>query len=179
MHRSKIRGALLALLVLSLSFVATAPSFAQRGDDSGRRSKNGKLEGTVGGVQVTVEYGRPQVNGRSLWGSLVPYGQVWRTGADEATTITFAADVEVEGQALAAGTYSLFTVPGESEWVVVFNKVAQQWGAFNYDQAQDALRVTVKPKAAEHVEALDFQIEGDAVVLRWEKLAVPFVVAAG
>ncbi|HVS14873.1 MAG TPA: DUF2911 domain-containing protein [Thermoanaerobaculia bacterium] len=179
MHRSKLRGASIALLVFALALGASAQAFAQRGDDSGRRSKNGKLEGTVGGVAVTVEYGKPLVNGRAVWGSLVPYGQVWRTGADEATTITFAQDVTIEGQALPAGTYSLFTVPGESEWTVVFNKVAQQWGAFNYDQAQDALRVTVEPKAAEHVEAMDFLIEGDAIVLRWAELAVPFTVAAG
>lgn len=173
LHRALVRG---AIAFLVLGFVASAAS-AQRGDDSGRRSKNGKLEGTVGGVGVVLEYGRPKVNDREVWGALVPYGRVWRTGADEATTITLAKDAEIEGEALPAGTYSFFAIPGESEWTLIFNKVAQQWGAFSYDQSQDALRVTVKPTAAEHVEELDYRIDGDKVVLRWEKLAVPFTIS--
>jgi hypothetical protein len=118
------------------------------------------------------------VGGRVIWGGLVPYGQVWRAGADEATTITFDRDVKIEGQALPKGTYALFAIPTATTWTLIFNKTAKQWGAFDYDVKQDALRVTVTPRAGENVEALDFVIEGDAVVLRWEKLAVPFKVAA-
>jgi hypothetical protein len=168
-HRAAALGLLLAL---------AAPLAAQRGDDAQRKSKNGRATGKVAGVTVVVEYGRPSVNGRAIWGALVPYGQVWRTGADEATTISFDQDVAVEGQPLAAGTYALFTIPGETEWTVIFNKTAKQWGAFKYDAAQDALRVKVEPVAHENVEALDFVVEGDAVVLRWEKLAVPIRIAA-
>jgi hypothetical protein len=102
----------------------------------------------------------------------VPYGKVWRTGADEATTITFSADVTVEGQRLAAGTYGLFSVPTADGWTWVFNSEAKQWGAYEYKDSKDVLRVVAKPTAAEHVEELDFRIEGDSVVLRWEKLAV-------
>jgi hypothetical protein len=117
MHRTTLHRVFLHSILALLVFVlgASAAS-AQRGDDSGRRSKNGKLEGTVGGVGVTVEYGRPSVGGREVWGKLVPYGSVWRTGADEATTITLAKDSKIEGQALAAGTYAFFAIPGESEW---------------------------------------------------------------
>lgn len=158
--------------------LAAAPTLAQRGDDANRLSKNGRTEGTLDGVEVTIEYGRPQVKGRVLWGGLVPYDKVWRTGADEATTIAFGGPVLVEGQPLPAGTYSLFTVPGESEWTVIFNQVASQWGSFNYDAGQDALRVTVEPRAGEHVEALEFQVEGSEVVLRWGELAVPVQVEA-
>jgi Protein of unknown function (DUF2911) len=172
------RAATVALVAL-LGLAFALPAVAQRGDDAKRKSKNGRAEGTIAGVEVQVEYGRPSVNGRAVWGKLVPYGKVWRTGADEATTITFAKDVRVEGQPLAAGTYSLFTVPGEKEWQVVFNKTARQWGAFEYDAGQDALRVTVTPETGDHVEALEFAVAGDQVVLRWEKLRVAFRVEPG
>lgn len=165
-------------LLLAAAVLVAPAAFAGRGDDSKRASKNGETTGKIDGVEVTVEYGRPQVKGRKLWGGLVPYGKVWRTGADEATTITFGADVEVEGKPLAAGTYALFTIPGESEWTVIFNRTAAQWGAFNYDAAQDALRVTVKPRPGAAVEALDFALQGDQVVLRWGELTVPIIVAA-
>lgn len=167
----------LTVLLGVFTLAVALPAAAQRGDDASRKSKNGKTEATIGGVAVTVEYGRPQVRGREVWGSLVPYGKVWRTGADEATTITFAKDVTVEGKPLAAGTYSLFTIPGEKEWQVVFNKTAQQWGAFEYDEKQDALRVTVKPESGDGVEVLDFVADGDRIVLRWEKVRVGFRVA--
>jgi VCBS repeat-containing protein len=168
-----MRATLLLPLLLA---VAALPASAGRGDDSNRKSKNGKTEGTIDGVAITLEYGRPNVKGRQIWGGLVPYGGVWRTGADEASTITFDQDVQVQGEKLAAGTYGLFTIPTEGEWTVIFNKVAEQWGAFSYDQEQDALRVTAAPRAAEHVESMEFVVDGSDVVLRWEKLAVPFEV---
>lgn len=167
-------GVLCALLI-----AFTLPTFAERGDDADRKSKNGAASGTLDGVEVSLEYGRPQVREREIWGGLVPHGKVWRTGANEATTITFGTDAMVEGQAIPAGTYSLFTIPGESEWTVVFNKTAEQWGAFNYDSGQDALRVTVEPRAHDHVEAMDFSVGDGQVVLMWEKVAVPFKVTAG
>ncbi len=166
------------LLLLLLLAAAALPAWAGRGDDAGRKSKNGKTEGTIDGVAVTLEYGRPTVKGRQIWGGLVPHGSVWRTGADEASTITFDQDVQVQGQSLPAGTYGLFTIPTEGEWTVVFNKVAEQWGAFSYDQGQDALRVTVEPAAAEHAESMEFVIEGSSVALRWEKLTVAFAVGS-
>ncbi len=165
----------LALLVLLGSLSAAA----QRADDSGRASKNGKSTSTIDGVEVTVEFGRPSVNGRKIWGGLVPLGSVWRTGADEATTISFSKDVKIEGSSLPAGTYGLFTVPGEDEWTIVFNNVSQQWGAFSYNKSEDALRVDVKPNSADPEESLNFEFEGSHVVLRWEKLAVPFKIEAG
>ncbi len=172
MHRYRAAVPLILMALLITAF----PAVAQRGDDADRASRNGKVEGTIDGVTVTLEYGRPKVKGRTIWGGLVPYGQVWRTGADEATTITFSADVEIGGRRLAAGTYALFTEPGENEWTVIFNKVAIQWGAFRYDAAQDALRVTAAPKAVDHVEELEFTITGSWVALEWEKLALPFEV---
>ncbi len=166
------------LLALGLALIAL-PVLAGRADDANRKSKNGKTEGTIDGVEITVEYGRPNVNERKIWGGLVPDGKVWRTGADEASTISFSADVTIGGEKLAAGTYTLFTIPGENEWVFIFNTVGGQWGAFEYDDDKDARRVKAKPRAVEHVESMDFVIEGSSVMLRWEKLAVGFEVAAG
>jgi hypothetical protein len=171
------RVSVIVLLLAAFLIVSVMPAVAERGDDTKRLSKNGKVEGTIGGVNITIEYGRPKVKGRTIWGGLVPFDKVWRTGADEATTFATIKDINVEGKKIAAGTYSLFTIPGEAEWTIIFNKVAEQWGAFRYDKGQDALRVNVKPAAAEHVEEMTFKIEGNKVVLYWEKLSVPFVIS--
>lgn len=169
---------IVVLVVLVAVVLFVAPVWAQRGDDSDRLSKNGKTQGVVDGVEITVEYGRPSVKGRKIWGGLVPFDRVWRTGADEATTITLAADASIEGQALAAGMYSFFTVPSEGEWTVIFNEVSEQWGAFNYEEAKDVLRVTVTPQASEFVESLEFQMDESDLILRWGELAVPIQIAA-
>ncbi len=166
------------LILMIVVLLGVVPTLAQRGDDADRASKNGKTDGSIEGVDVTLEYGRPNVKSRTIWGGLVPYGEVWRTGANEATTFTISKDVMVEGQELAAGTYGVFTIPGESEWVVIFNKVPDQWGAMKYDEAEDALRVTVEPEAAEFVESMEFGIDGSDMVLRWENLAVPVTITA-
>lgn len=168
---------LLLLLVLAVSLGAME-SYAQRADDADRASKNGKTETQIDGVDIVIEYGRPNAKGREVWGKLVPYGEVWRTGANEATTISFSGPVAVEGEVLDAGTYSLFTIPNEDEWVIIFNKTAEQWGAFNYDSEQDALRVTVTPESGEHVESMDFVAEESTIKLRWLETVVPFTIAA-
>lgn len=168
----------LCLLTLTLLVALALPAFAGRDDDSKRKSKNGMTSGTLDGVAVTLEYGRPKVNDREIFGGLVPYGKVWRTGADEATTITLGADAKIEGQALAAGTYSLFTIPGEKEWTIIFNKVSEQWGAYDHDSKQDALRITVEPTKADHTEELTFAIGDGDVALHWADLAVSFSVAS-
>lgn len=174
MQRSKRSLVVIAMISVVLTVV---PAVAQRGDDAERASKNGKTEGSIEGVGVILEYGRPNVKGREIWGGLVPYDKVWRTGANEATTFSIDKDVMVEGEELAAGTYGLFTIPGESEWVVIFNKVPDQWGAMKYDEGEDALRVTVTPEEAEFVESMEFAVEDADVVLRWENLAVPVTIS--
>lgn len=173
-----MRATYVTTLILSTALFLAPNAFGQRADDADRASKNGKTEATIDGVDVTIEYGRPNVKERDVWGALVPMGELWRTGANEATTISFSADVTVEGNALSAGTYSLFTIPGEDAWTVIFNNVASQWGAFNYDSEEDALRVPVAPVEIEHVESMDFAVDGSTVMLRWEKVGVPFAVAA-
>ena len=146
-----------------------------------RPSPKASVMQTIGLTDVTITYSRPGVKGRQIWGALVPYGSVWRTGANEATTISFSDDVTINGQSLPKGTYSLHTIPGADQWTIIFNKVANQWGSFKYDAAQDALRVTAKPHRDEFREWLTFDVQelsSDAgtVAIRWENLAVPFTV---
>jgi hypothetical protein len=168
-------------LVVCLVMLCSWVSFAQeKAPASPPASANAK----IGTTDVSVKYSSPAVKGRKIWGELVPYGQVWRTGANEATTITFSKDVTVEGQKLKAGTYALFTQPGDKEWTIIFNKTAKQWGAFKYDQAQDALRVKVKPMAAKTTNErmkIDVQPKGKTagvITIMWENLAVPINVKA-
>ncbi|MGB9197510.1 MAG: DUF2911 domain-containing protein, partial [Terriglobales bacterium] len=125
---------------------------------------------------------RPLVNDRKVWGNLVPYGQVWRAGANENTTITFSDPVTIEGKPLDRGTYGLHMIPNADEWTVIFSKNSTSWGAFTYKQDEDALRVNVKPQTAEMHNALtydfdDVKQDSTVVELEWEKVAVPFKVA--
>ena len=168
--------------MILLAVLVAASAFGQV--RTPRVSQNATLTQTVGLTDITIKYSRPGVKGRTVWGGLVPYDQVWRTGANEATTITFSDDVSVGGQKLAKGTYALFTVPGRDTWDVVFNKQGEQWGAFSYDKTQDVARVTVKPVVADHREWMSFEIpdvttDQATVVLRWEKVAVPFTIDTG
>lgn len=133
---------------------------------------------TVGLTDVTIMYNRPGVKGRVIWGGLVPYDEVWRTGANEATSITFSQAVKINGQPLPAGTYSVHTIPGKTAWTVIFNKAAEQWGSYAYDAAKDALRIKVEPKTGAHQEWMSFsfpEVSQDAatVELAWEKLRIP------
>lgn len=136
--------------------------------------------GAIGDINVEINYSSPSAKGRKIWGGLVPYGEVWRTGANEATTVSFSKTAKVEGKNLAAGKYALFTIPGEEKWTVIFNTVANQWGAYEYDSSKDALRVEVQPRAldGEPAEMLEFVVEGQEVVLKWEKLAVPIRIGS-
>lgn len=168
-----------SLILLSLLVASTA--FAQQQLRTPRQSPQASLKQTVGLTDITLNYSRPGVRGRTIWGGVVPYDNVWRTGANEATTITFSDDVVIEGQKLPKGTYSLHTIPGRDEWTVIFNTVADQWGSYSYDQANDALRVKVKPQRSEFREWMTFEVtemttDTANVVLRWENVAVPFKV---
>jgi len=142
-------------------------------------SQHAVVTQTVGLTDITITYSRPGVKGREIFGGLVPYGKVWRTGANTATQFAVTTDVEIEGKKLPAGTYSLHTIPGPNEWTVIFNKDAGQWGSFNYDEAKDALRVTIKPeKAAHSAEWLEFHFpkistDSATLMLRWADVAVP------
>ncbi len=146
-----------------------------------RASQHAMVSQRIGITDITINYHRPLANGRQIWGKVVPYGQVWRAGANENTTITFTDPVTIEGQALDKGTYGVHMIPGEKEWTVIFSKDATSWGSFSYKQDMDALRVTVKPQAADVHDALtydfdDVKPDSAVVTMRWEKVAVPFKV---
>ena len=172
----------LAVSLCAFATVAATPaaSLPPRGSDADRASKNGLLTADLGGAKVAVSYGRPKVKGRKVWAELIKGGEVWRAGADEATAISFDSAVLVEGKALPAGTYALFVTPGKDpvkdQWSVMFNKQPAQWGGYKYDPKQDALVVKVTPKPAEMTEELTYEAQGSALVLKWEKLAVPVQV---
>jgi hypothetical protein len=169
--------------VIAVSLAALLAPLAHADLKLPRVSQKATVMQTVGLTDVTILYNRPGVKGRVIWGGLVPYDQVWRTGANEATTITFTQAVKINGQPLPAGTYSLHTIPGKTAWTVIFNKTAEQWGSYEYDAAKDALRVQVQPKAGPHQEWMTFSFpevahDSATVELAWEKLRVPFRIEA-
>jgi hypothetical protein len=139
-----------------------------------RPSPPQETKAVVGDLAISITYSSPGVKNRAIWGELVPFDKVWRTGANEATTIEVSRDCKVGGAALKAGKYSLFSIPGEKEWTIIFNTVPDQWGAYKYDETKDALRIKVTPKeSSEFNERLKFEIKSDGKVsLAWEKLMV-------
>ncbi len=146
-------------------------------------SQRASLTQTVGDTEISIVYHRPNVKKREIYGGLVPYNEVWRTGANEATTFEFSKDVTINGQKLPAGKYSFYTIPGENVWTLIFNKTWDQWGTI-YDAKQDALRVKVKPMEAEFAESLAYEIENVTentaqIRIHWDKIAVPFIIDIG
>jgi hypothetical protein len=135
----------------------------------------------IGISKIDLSFARPAVKGRKIWGALVPFGEVWRAGANNATVITFSHAAKVAGKDLPAGTYGFFVIPGEKAWTLILNKKAKQWGAYEYKKEDDFLRWEVTPQAGAHLEYLDYRVlpvdSGTAVVeLGWEKLRVSFPV---
>lgn len=188
-----------ALALVALSAAANAQLRTPR------PSQKASVMQTVGVTDITITYSRPGVKGRTIWGDppagaatttatlddararaqgavIVPYGHVWRAGANEATQFAVTDDVLVNGQPLKAGTYSLHAIPGKDEWTLIFNSDAGQWGSFSYDEKKDVLRVKAKPQAGADVqEWLQYTFEpvgenSARVSLRWERLTVPFTV---
>lgn len=177
------------LLVLLCGILALA-SFSQAQTATGetimlnlpRASQHAVIVQRIGITDITINYHRPLANGRQIWGKVVPYGQVWRAGANENTTITFTDPVSIEGQSLDKGTYGLHMIPGENQWTVIFSKTSTAWGSFSYKQDEDALRITVKPQTAELHNALtydfdDVKPDSTVVIMSWDKVAVPFKIA--
>jgi hypothetical protein len=151
-----------------------------------RVSPKASVTQTIGITDVVISYSSPGVKGRKIWGGLVPYDKVWRAGANEATKITFSNDVLIEGKKLSAGSYGFFVIPREKEWTIIFNKIADQWGAFEYNESQDALRVNIVPQQGSFHEWLDYVLsdmeanphgKNSAMVnLNWEKVKLPFKI---
>lgn len=141
-----------------------------------RVSPKASVSYTIGLTEVAVNYSSPAVKERLIWGGVVPYDKVWRGGANEATTVSFSTDVNIEGQTLRAGKYALFFIPGEKEWTVIFNKKTDQWGASGYDEALDEVRFTVEPKMNEGLQERliytihDMKMDMGYIKLSWEKM---------
>jgi len=142
-----------------------------------RESPPTTAKATVNGTEITINYSSPSVKGRTIWGGLVPYGKVWRTGANEATTIEVSADIAVGGNLLKKGKYSLFTIPGKDEWIIIINSNPGQWGAFSYDKSKDVMRLTSKPTENEAMESFTISIsESGTVSLVWDKIKADFKI---
>ncbi len=181
------------LLLLSLFLVLPPAASAQQ--DKVRLSLMASVMQRLGvNTDITIVYSRPGVKGRKIWGGLVPYGMApgnkeskgkpfpWRAGANENTTIQFSKDVLVEGHRLPAGKYGLFMMPGKKEWIIIFSKNSTAWGSFSYNQAEDALRITVTPVEAPHMEWLMYgfdHLAGTSAIayLWWDNLKVPFKIS--
>jgi hypothetical protein len=171
----------LATVLFATVFAATRSNAQSFVLDLPRDSQHAKVMQRVGITDITINYHRPLVKGRKVWGGLVPYGEVWRAGANENTTIEFTDPVTVEGKPLAKGIYGLHMLPTENDWTIIFSKAATAWGSFTYNQSEDALRVTVKSHPAEMKEALAYEVDdvtptSATITMRWEKIAVPFKV---
>ena len=178
-----------ALFLILFCLLLAAPGQAQTRDNLlPRSSPSALVNQSVGLTEVTITYGRPAARGRTLFGAegsgaLETYGRVWRLGANEATTITFSTDVMIEGKPLVAGTYSLFLIPQPTSATFIFNKVANQWGAFNYAEGEDALRVEVPAMAGENIEQLMFWFtdvtdRSARVMVGWGTVRAGFTITA-
>ncbi|OAQ41902.1 hypothetical protein A5893_01935 [Pedobacter psychrophilus] len=161
------------------AFMLFAVATQAQTDKSKRPSPPAKVSETLkSGVMVSIDYSQPAVKGRVIGTTdFVPYGKVWRTGANEATVFEVNKEVKVNGKTLPAGKYGLYSIPGEKEWTIIFNKTWNQWGT-KYSQAEDALRITAKPeKTSDFMEMLTFKIEKDGdVEMIWGNTEVEFKV---
>jgi len=176
-HRSFALAALVTAVFLQASSVSAQwPPLSMPGP-----SPAASVSQTVGISKITIDYARPRVNGRKVWGELVPYGEVWRAGANTNTTITFSTAVEISGRPLSAGTYGLHMLPTEKEWTAIFSRDHERWGSFGYEEKNDALRVQVTPGNGPMTESLAYSFDavtGDSaeIVLQWETLRVAIPV---
>lgn len=171
---------LFALLLLSA--LVTAPALAQAPQLTlPEPSQQASVTQRVGLTDLTVTYHRPSVRKREIWGTVVPYGEVWRAGANENTVLMLSTPATIGGQKLEAGSYGLHMIPAKGEWTVILSRESTAWGSFFYDQKNDAARVTVTPRPTEHQEHLAYSFEeptdaGVTLIMRWEKLAVPIAI---
>jgi len=179
-------------LILSFLLILPSTTFSQR--NRVRASLKASVTQRLGiDTDITIDFSRPGVKGRKIWGELVPYGMApgnkysngkpfpWRVGANENTTIEFNKDILIEGNKLPAGKYGIYMIPSKKDWIIIFSKNNSAWGSFSYKQEEDALRVTVTPVDAPHQEWMIFEFDSLAgtaatAFLRWEKLKVPFKI---
>jgi hypothetical protein len=165
-----------ASLIFSFVYYSYAQDFR-----TPRPSPNASVTQVVGVTDVTINYSSPGVKGRTIWGELVPYGQIWRTGANEVTSITFSDPVKVNGNELPAGTYGIHTIPNQGEWEIIFSKDTKVGGSATFDEKKEVLRIKVKPGETPFKERMIFAFTNTTdnstiVNLMWDKLKVSFEV---
>lgn len=165
---------MIKIAAMLLVVVTTSNAVAQ---ELPQPSPKAKVEQRIGLTDVTVEYSRPSVKGRTIWGELVPFDVIWRTGANFNTLVTFTDDVKIDGKELKAGTYSFFAIPTEGDWTVIFNTVIDGWGEGKYDKANDALTLTTTPAKGIAKESLGFSFEkltgtSGSLVLAWDIISI-------
>jgi len=166
-------------LIICTLLILTMESNLAQDFETPRPSPNATVSQTVGVTHITIDYSSPGVKDRTIWGELVPFGEVWRTGANEVTSITFDDPVKINGNELPAGTYGIHTIPGETEWEIIFSKDTEVDAGSNYDPEKDALRIKVNPEEAPFIERMIFIFTNTTdnkttVNLWWEKLQVSF-----
>ncbi len=168
-----------AFVALSATVLAARPAQEDKDKiDFPQASPAASITQKIGLTDVSVEYSRPSARGRKIFGGLVPWGEVWRTGANTATKVTFGGDVKFEGTAVPAGSYALYTIPGEGEWTFILSKVTGQWGSYTYDEKNDLLRAKVKPTSLKDpVETMSISVEDvrddrAELAISWEKTRV-------
>lgn len=163
----------LFVLLLLLSGL-TASAFSQ---DKKPLSPPMTLEAQVGTTELKIQYNAPSKRGRTLWGDLIPYAQIWRTGANAATKITIDNNIKINGKLLPAGRYSIFSIPDEKVWTIIFNSVADQWGHYNYDASKDVLRVETIPEIIDTShEQMAFAWDNDTLMLTWDRLRISLLL---
>jgi Protein of unknown function (DUF2911) len=167
-----------SLIICALLILTMESNLAQE-FETPRPSPDATVSQTVGVTHITIDYSSPGVKDRTIWGELVPFGKVWRTGANEVTSITFDDPVKINGNELPAGTYGIHTIPGETEWEIIFSKDTEVDAGSNYDPEKDALRIKVKPEEAPFIERMIFIFtnttdDKTTANLWWEKLRIPF-----
>jgi hypothetical protein len=170
--RNNMKKSASLICLLLVNFILLAQD-----DKAARPSPPAQATATINGKTVTIDYSQPSVKGRKIWGELVPYGQVWRAGANETTSFTLSADATIQGKKLPAGKYAFFVIPNENEWTLIFNKTVK-WGAFSYKQEEDVLRVNVPVKKSNtFAEKLTYNVSAKGnVSLAWENALVEFTV---
>jgi hypothetical protein len=181
-NRHRLFAGLLIGLSITISASAQTPSPFKKYDwIMPQASPAASVSQTVGVTDISISYHRPELKDRTLTTNYLPYGKVWRAGANEATTIIFGTDVSIEGKPLKAGTYNLYMIPGATEWTVIFNTQSKQWGAFTYDEKGDVLRVPVTPQTAEMRTRLEYSFpevtdNSARVMMSWGTIRVPINV---
>lgn len=159
------------LLIVLFALLLNNGLFAQEKRASPLVNKTESFEN----IEVKINYGETSMKGREIFGNLVPYGKVWRTGANEASVIEFNKDVKLNGKLVKAGKYSLFTIPGEEKWTIILNSIWDQWGAYNYDESKDVIRFEVEAEEVEKHEKLNITLSKEGMIqIIWEETMVEF-----